>query len=705
MATNNYWLIAIDEEEVNVSLVLFAGNQFERIVTGKPKIYEPDSEESLILAVDASLSETAQMAAIEEAAEPELAAFILSPFWIDIDGQITAAKFKLIEEICKKLKFKPLGFIGNDEALVESVENDESFSNSFILINLGRRQFNLSLVYFGKVKERFHETFSDGFSPKAIENVLANLSSQSTLPPLLIFFGDTPNLPIDDIKNYPWIGKKIGDIFFHLPDLKFLSLEEITRIWASFINKQIIGPVESGSLGPTEEAVSPAEVEPAAVESLPPVESETALSMEPPAEVEPPTAVVPETTSPPVEVPMAQLDLKPKIRPKLPKIKLRLKLKLNAFLWFLSFIPLLFLGLWLLNRVEIVLLLKPLPLETTIPVTLDSQTATFSPGSRVIPAVIQSFNLKVSDKVPTTGKKTVGEKAKGSVVIFNKEEKVLNLPVGTILMTADNKQFELLTPVQVAGGNLDFNQEPAVLKLGQTKTVVGAVDIGPEFNLSQGAKLVFKDYPESVLIARTEADFTGGSRQEVQVVDRQDKIELESRLKRAVETTIKEKIEKDINNLAGALPETVRTQSKKIEFNRNVGEVIDELSAVQELTMTVFVIPSAKKDEIIYSLIETKDDQADYQQMVYQLKFTEEKSDEQRAIGQLTITGSVAPKLDLESIKSKIVGRTWSSALNYFKNNCDYFYSWKIRSNLPMIGKVFPLPIIKSRINLVSRIN
>ncbi|HPD45176.1 MAG TPA: hypothetical protein PK131_03290, partial [Candidatus Woesebacteria bacterium] len=445
--------------------------------------------------------------------------------------------------------------------LVESVENDESFSNSFILINLGRRQFNLSLVYFGKVKERFHETFSDGFSPKAIENVLANLSSQSTLPPLLIFFGDTPNLPIDDIKNYPWIGKKIGDIFFHLPDLKFLSLEEITRIWASFINKQIIGPVESGSLGPTEEAVSPAEVEPAAVESLPPVESETALSMEPPAEVEPPTAVVPETTSPPVEVPMAQLDLKPKIRPKLPKIKLRLKLKLNAFLWFLSFIPLLFLGLWLLNRVEIVLLLKPLPLETTIPVTLDSQTATFSPGSRVIPAVIQSFNLKVSDKVPTTGKKTVGEKAKGSVVIFNKEEKVLNLPVGTILMTADNKQFELLTPVQVAGGNLDFNQEPAVLKLGQTKTVVGAVDIGPEFNLSQGAKLVFKDYPESVLIARTEADFTGGSRQEVQVVDRQDKIELESRLKRAVETTIKEKIEKDINNLAGALPETVRTQS------------------------------------------------------------------------------------------------------------------------------------------------
>lgn len=696
MNTNDYWLVSIDEEQINVSLV-----QQNNTVVGQPKLYNEAEEDSLVYTVDACLSETATKAAIPENQEPENAAFILSPFWIGIDGQIIPAKFKVIEAICKKIKLKPLGFIGSDDAYVESVLTDDSFPNSFIFINLGQRQFNLSLVYFGKIKERFHEKFDDGFSPKIIENILNNLSAESALPPVLIFYGLPAIIATEDIKNYPWIGKKVGDVFFHLPEIKINSIEEINKVWGNFINQQIIGPQAKADIPIIKEE------EP---ENPPAGGEEPEIIKEP--EPEEPTltpAPVPETSMEELgffkEDELIPVTVKKKHKIHFPKIRFpKIKIKFNGLLWLIAIFPLIFLALCLLNKVEITLFLKPFEVSATVPVTLDSTINTFEPGSSVIPVTVKTFDLKVESKVETTGKLVIGEKARGSIIIYNKQDKVQNIPKGAILVDSSGKQFELLTPVQVAGGTSDFNE--GILKFGQVKTVISASAIGPEGNLVKDAKLTFKDFQETLLVAKSDSDFSGGTKDEVSVVSKQDKTTLEEQLNLAIKNEISKKIESDVTNLTGALLETIESKQKRIELSRNINEQTDELSGTLEASVSVFVIPSSLKNKIIISLLSDKDeDKIDYQNAVYDIKIKIDKLDSTKATGELSISGQVAPKLNINAIRSKIALKSNNFVKEYFSKNIDHFYNYEIKSSLPLIGKFFPLPIINKNITIISKIN
>jgi hypothetical protein len=706
MNANNYWLVSIDEEEVNVSLVLFDDNKVSRIIVGKPRNYEEDSEDSLVFAVDASLSETSLQAGISEEEEPESAAFILSPFWIDIDGQISPEKFKLVEKICKKLKLNPLGFIGNDDAFVENQTQDESNPSSYILINLKQHQFNLSLVYFGKIKERFHQVFEEGFSPKTIENKLNSLSSESALPPVLIFFGDTLQMPVDDIKNYPWIGKKIGDIFFHLPEIKFYSIEEITKIWSDFINYQIIGsevsPIVPESVQETNPSIEAEQLEPEVEAEMPKPEPEIETDIPTP---EPEPEINFDT------VPMESLgfssvkETKPKKKiklPSLPKIKFP-KIKFNFLLWIFAFIPLLFLTLLLINKVDITLYLTPYPITATVPITLDSQITDFDVNSKKIPVTVKTFEIKVDDQIETTGKQVVGEKARGSIIVYNKQDKVQNIPKGAILTAADGQQFELLTPIQIAGSTSDFAE--GIMKFGQTKTVITASAIGPESNLSKDLKLTFKDFSETLIIAKAELDFSGGTKNEVMVVSKNDKIALEQRLKEKIQQELDSKIKNDVKNLSGVLLDTIQTNTKRIEFNRDLNEQTDQLSATLESTVTVFAISATEKNKIISALIDSPEKSKwDVNNLIFDLKMEVEKIDATGASGNLIVDGKAAPLLNIKEIRAKIAGKTKQSAFNYFKDHTA-FYNWEFQSNLPFIGKIILLPVIGNNITIISKIN
>ncbi len=703
MNSHDYWLVSIDEEEVNVSLVLFDETQSSRIIIGKPRNYEVADEDSLVFAVDASLSETSLQSGITEEEEPESAAFILSPFWIDIDGQISKDKIALVEKICRKLKFKPLGFISNDDAFVENQSIDESNPNSYILINLKQHQFNLSLVYFGKIKERFSQVFEDGFSPKTIENKLNTLSLESALPPVLIFFGDTQQMPLEDIKNYPWIGKKIGDIFFHLPEIKFYSIEDITKIWSDFINYQIIGSNISSTIPePIKEETKEEEILPEPEEKLE-IEAE---QLEPEKNEEP----VPETnfeTVPMENFGFSEVKVEKKKRkiilPRFPKLKLP-KFKLISFLWPIAFIPLLFLAVLLINQVDITLYLNPFPINATIPVTLDSQITESDLVNKKIPVTVKTFEIKVNGEIETTGKQIVGEKARGSIIVYNKQDKVQNIPKGAILTSADGKQFELLTPIQIAGSTSDFAE--GIMKFGQTKTVITASQIGPEFNIAKDTKLTFKDFSENLIIAKVELDFSGGTKEEVKVVSKNDKTSLEAKLKEEIQKEVDQKIKNDVSNLSGVLLDTIQTDTKRIEFNRDVNEQTDQLSATLESFVTVFALSPTEKNKIISALIDSPDKSKwDQNNLIFNLKMEIEKIDSSQAIGNLIIEGKAAPLLNINNIRSKIAGKTKNSAFNYFKKDLSAFYNWEFDSNLPLIGEIIPLPIIGSRITIISKIN
>lgn len=133
----------------------------------------------------------------------------------------------------------------------------------------------------------------------------------------------------------------------------------------------------------------------------------------------------------------------------------------------------------------------------------------------------------------TTGKKTIGESAKGTIMIsslFN-DEKVLKK--GTVLATINsNIKYLLDSEVKIpsrSGSMLDGNVTP-----GKVRADVTAFDIGPGGNIEKGQKMKIEEFSTDDVVAVTESNFTGGIKKDIQTASLDDY----ARLRKEAETQI-----------------------------------------------------------------------------------------------------------------------------------------------------------------------
>ncbi len=88
MEANSFWLIAVDESSLSVSLLLKSGDNFTIGAIGPRLDWDEYNSESFISALDNSLSQAASDASISSDLEPQDVAIILPPFWVGQDGKI-----------------------------------------------------------------------------------------------------------------------------------------------------------------------------------------------------------------------------------------------------------------------------------------------------------------------------------------------------------------------------------------------------------------------------------------------------------------------------------------------------------------------------------------------------------------------------------------------------------------------------------------
>jgi hypothetical protein len=231
-----FWLILIEDSKVVVSL--------DKNV-GSIQNWDIKDPNSIKKAVDTSLSDLAQEYSIPEENEPDTASFVLPPLWVNKENKISPEKLVLLENLCRSLHFKPIGFIAHDEAILEDFSKRESFPCSFVLIHISQHVFNISIAYLGKITHRIQGFFEDDL--EKFEGILTNPygiilvtgPTGSALPPQIILLGDIDDEKIDVIRNYPWVGKKNIETFLHLPDVNFIGIPKSISIFTDVISKQI----------------------------------------------------------------------------------------------------------------------------------------------------------------------------------------------------------------------------------------------------------------------------------------------------------------------------------------------------------------------------------------------------------------------------------------------------------------------------------
>lgn len=678
MEASYYWLISITTEAISVGLIK-RGHPNSLVALGPETEWLPDNPDSFLHSVDISLSEAAQKAALEPDEEPETSAFILPPKWIGNDGKIFPEFLKLLESLCRSLKLKPLGFISNDEAFIEAMGKDDSFPPSFILVYLGLKEFSLSLVYLGEVKKRFHQALTEEFTPGDLENALVTIRLDSALPPRILMFGHLGLSIVDDIKNYSWVGKKNVETFLHLPDVESYQPEELFNLYCKTVSSQIESKstLETKTIATKEddddnkkendletlEEMSEEPIEEEPTNLIDEVGSEDlgfSEIMESDSIVLSPEQPVSETTPPPVQ----------EFKPQPPKLNLNLPkfsfpkfnfpgLNFNPWLLFpLALSPLLLLIPYYLIKAEITINFTPVEINKDFNLTLDSTTSTISLAT--VPVIKKTFDLKFSESLATTGQKETGDKSKGEITIFNKVDKIQNIPKGTILSDTASKKYELLTSVQVPASTYDL--ATGTIAMGQIKANAIASDIGPEFNLNKDALLSFKDNPN--LLAKVNDSITGGTRRQIRVVSAEDKTKLNKAVTDSLDTKITEKINSE-SSLVGLMPGTKFIDKKQLDFIREVGEEADTLQVNANLTISVFQINPEQKENILKTLFANDQEflKSTASPSDFSFSFIATQNSSTKSVGKLTVTGKTLPKIDTNNLRARLVGQNFDSAL------------------------------------------
>jgi len=695
-----FWLILIEDSKVVVSL--------DKKV-GSVQPWDIKNPDSIKQAVDTSLSDLAQQNSITEEEEPDTASFVIPPLWIDQDNKIVSSKLSLLENLCRSLHFKPIGFLAYDDAILEDFARRESFPCSFVLLHINHHIFHISIAYLGKITHRVQGFFHDGFNVADIEQTLFDLKTESALPPQIVLLGDIDDEKINAIRNYSWVGKKNIETFLHLPDVNFISIERSLSLFTDVINKQI------DSAPPAQDSVEADIVKEDEDTKEEQVEEEDnqfniftevskeslGFSTEIPAEVPTPESTpvqepIPEETTPPEVIQPSKNNLTKIKLPqvKLPKLKLP-KLKVKKKLLFVLFPLLIIFALtyFLLYKTKITLYATPYEFTKTVKVNLSTQEPT---SDKNIKVSSKEIVIPIESSIPTTGTKIDGKKAKGEVTVYNKSEEALEFQQGAIFLDDTGKNFVLLNDINVPASTNDL--EEGVIKLGQVKAVLEAGEIGPEYNVAQDTD--FKHKTNNNVIVKSDEEFSGGIKEEKRAVAKQDVANLENIIKEDIDLAVNKKIEEETKTLLGAIPESLLINQQKINFNRQVGEEADELVGDVNSNVNIFILDPEDKQEFILQNFASDEefDQAilDLDKVDLDFEFTE--IDSKFATGQVTIVGNLLPKIDIGQFKRQIKGKTFANLEKVIMAN-RRIYNHQRLSNLKFFDFIKLLP---SRLENIS---
>lgn len=350
-------------------------------------------------------------------------------------------------------------------------------------------------------------------------------------------------------------------------------------------------------------------------------------------------------------------------------------------------------------KTTIVLSLTPKIIEKDKTVSFSTNSNT-NPQKNTIASEVVSVSLDGTTKTPTTGKKDVGTKSKGTVTIFNISNNTVSLPANTIITSSNGLKFTLDNLVIVASGSGDAisGTKPATSNVNVT-----ASDIGVEYNLPSNIKFSLGNNTE--VAAKNDSPFSGGTKKQITVVSKEDIKKLTETLPKNLEAKAKEELAKKISKDRVLLPIFLSTTLQNEKVN-SLGEEVK----VATLKATVLYQGLSYKKNDINSLASTllqndvpKDLTFDLSNIKVDVLDINEKKNEEFSAN-LKLKALLLPKIDQEKIKKQIAGKSLESTQNQLAKLPQVSNVHISQTpNLPLLPK--RIPTIHKNIQIITHIN
>ena len=255
-----------------------------------------------------------------------------------------------------------------------------------------------------------------------------------------------------------------------------------------------------------------------------------------------------------------------------------------------------------------------------------------------------------------SGKKLVGDKAKGTVTIYGASSS-RTFPQGTILTSVDGLKFTLDHDTTIASAS-DF-LSPATIS-----TTLTASGIGDNYNLPSGTKFTISGLSSSQYLAKNDSSFTGGNSHQATVVTKEDQDRLYATLSAELNSKAIGDLEAKVTSGQNLLPNAMTQVVSKKKFSRDIDSEADTISL--DLTIDYRGIVFAKEDLVsIFVQKFASDIPSGFVLSDSSVKVAVKGAKNDKAgnsVLQIQLSGLLVPAIDKADLVGKISGKSLMSA-------------------------------------------
>lgn len=715
-----FWSLVIEPDWIQAGVWEVVDNAVKVVSMGPPSAWKTDDE--LISTTDSALS-----AAIndlpEDAPEPKKTVFGVGSAWVS-SGEIRKEYLDKLKSLCSKLTLKPVGFVVLSEAIAHHIKKEEGAPLSAILIGIGSENLEVSVYRLGELVGTKVVARSVSVADDVFEG-LSRFVGGDPLPSRLVLYNGKEG-ELEEIKNaltkVDWNNYEKMN-FLHTPKIEmFPPSNKVMAV--SLAGASEMGEVKGVSR--QEKQVEAGGLPPSEVENVvtprPGVSAGDVgfvigkdVSLESKAEIKDIPQPAPQPIQPP-QVPMVEERKVQPIQkePFLAKLTQRTIGRFSSFLdnlgggiggvsrkkkivvvisLFFALSISLFLAWWFLPKATVTVYVSPKKLEEKIDITIDTTVSASDVSKNLLSGETLSTLQEGEKTTSTTGSRTIGDKAKGTVEIRNGTSSGIQLDIGTVLFSNNDLEFSLVESASVSAALSPSDP-------GKTTVEVEASSFGSEYNLAQGESFKVGNYPKADVDGESISDFTGGSSSQISAVSEDDQEvlydELEQELLQKASSELEDKLGSDDFLVIGAETNEVESQS----YSASVGDEADTLKLSLELNVKGLSVKKTELFDLVNEAI--KDDIPDgYVLRENQAEFEFTLEDEDDGVYELEVdmTVNLLPTVDADEVAEKIAGKKPSLAENFLLSIPGYSRaSIRLKPSLP--GSLRTLPHVVKRIEV-----
>ena len=669
--------------------------------------------------------------------EPEKILFGVPDSYL-LDEELKEPYLKLIRDIVKSLEIQPMAYVATSHAVSHLLDKTEGGPTTAILVDIEKEHLSVSVSRAGKIDGTKVLSRGENLAGDVEKGLLA-FTDVEVLPSRILIFGySTESLEKqkDTLLSFPWMDKLP---FLHFPKIDIIDsntdIQAVALAGAVEINpdvklsaeientnKSVSKPIQmdAGSEVPAAAAVTgfitgditqniqkTAESQEVGESEIPESDSAEITDMsETPSHSEFSEDEVEETDVPDERNLPSTVNLPPSnTEPAVFDAGSIFKLPVGKGKFILPLVIILLLVAYLfLPQAEVTIFVEPKVLEKDTQVVADPTIKQVDEQNKKIPGQVVETSVSGSEKLAATGKKQVGDPARGKVTVYNGTDSSKTFSAGTAL-TAGGVKFTLTSSVIVASRSAS-QSDPLSTVSGKSDLVdVTSSTIGADGNIPSNTSLTVGNFSESQVVAKSEGNFSGGTSKEVTVVTDSDQKKLLAQLA----STLRKKAQEEIQ---GKLADSPREAGKKIleealteeitkkTYSKGVNDQANEFSLNLTIKYSGIAYSDSDLKMIVAKLVDTNIPEG------YQLDLSEtetqadvSKMEKNQLIFLARFKAKLAPKLDLDKIKNELKGQSPEKAGEILRSYENVLES-EVRLMPSLPDPLARLPLLPQRIKL-----